>query len=403
MQASILTLELMCTLIISLPWQGLKAGTKKQKYDKISEKKMLTPIEVLCKSFPSEFVSYFHYCRSLRFDDKPDYSYLKRLFRDLFIREGEGQNIVPVCVLLYNVGYSFDYVFDWTILKYPQIGGGSSRGRFSPNHYPYHITTLPPPLKPSGGRPGGVLPPAGLSAERPTGQEIRDRFSGAVEAFSRRHTSGAADLSKQKASEDAAASSKDVGPEFERGRGDSSRNGSVSRKAVVSGTRPSSSGETSELLARTSRLVSSSGRFSTAQKNQSGLESKPSLTRSSAARITREDPLRSFELLSIGTDRRKQNREGGSRKSAKETGESDHSHSGGSFAVVLSLTMQSIPQSAMLFRRRSRIGPMLDCCLSLAVSVIANCFAQEQQHASGRRVLAYSKKIDWDGKRKSGF
>lgn len=30
----------------SLPWQGLKGGTKKQKYDKISEKKMLTPIEV---------------------------------------------------------------------------------------------------------------------------------------------------------------------------------------------------------------------------------------------------------------------------------------------------------------------------------------------------------------------
>jgi hypothetical protein len=31
----------------SLPWQGLKAGTKKQKYDKISEKKMLTPVEVI--------------------------------------------------------------------------------------------------------------------------------------------------------------------------------------------------------------------------------------------------------------------------------------------------------------------------------------------------------------------
>ncbi|KVH94259.1 Protein kinase, ATP binding site-containing protein [Cynara cardunculus var. scolymus] len=72
----------------SLPWQGLKAGNKKQKYDKISEKKMFTPIEVLCKSYPSEFISYFHYCRSLRFEDKPDYSYLKRLFRDLFIREG---------------------------------------------------------------------------------------------------------------------------------------------------------------------------------------------------------------------------------------------------------------------------------------------------------------------------
>ncbi|CAI9285296.1 unnamed protein product [Lactuca saligna] len=34
---------------------------------------------VLCKSYPTEFIQYFHYCRSLRFKDKPDYSYLKRL------------------------------------------------------------------------------------------------------------------------------------------------------------------------------------------------------------------------------------------------------------------------------------------------------------------------------------
>ncbi|KAI5665436.1 hypothetical protein M9H77_15289 [Catharanthus roseus] len=88
----------------SLPWQGLKAGTKKQKYEKISEKKVSTSIEALCRGYPSEFASYFHYCRSLRFDDKPDYAYLKRIFRDLFIREG----------------FQFDYVFDWTILKYQQ-------------------------------------------------------------------------------------------------------------------------------------------------------------------------------------------------------------------------------------------------------------------------------------------
>ena len=114
-----MTLNIICLMVIlylSLPWQGLKAGNKKQKYDRISEKKMLTPVEVtrnllficlmknliiqhllyfirtirntnektfgpsffvnqaLCKSYPSEFVSYFHYCRSLRFEDKPDYS-----------------------------------------------------------------------------------------------------------------------------------------------------------------------------------------------------------------------------------------------------------------------------------------------------------------------------------------
>lgn len=33
----------------ALPWQGLKAATKKQKYEKISEKKMSTPVEALCK------------------------------------------------------------------------------------------------------------------------------------------------------------------------------------------------------------------------------------------------------------------------------------------------------------------------------------------------------------------
>ncbi|XP_019191877.1 PREDICTED: casein kinase 1-like protein 1 isoform X2 [Ipomoea nil] len=88
----------------SLPWQGLKAGTKKQKYEKISEKKVSTSIEALCRGYPTEFASYFHYCRSLRFEDKPDYAYLKRIFRDLFIREG----------------FQFDYVFDWTILKYQQ-------------------------------------------------------------------------------------------------------------------------------------------------------------------------------------------------------------------------------------------------------------------------------------------
>lgn len=43
--ASIFTLP--SVSLASLPWQGLRAGTKKQKYDKISEKKRLTPVEVL--------------------------------------------------------------------------------------------------------------------------------------------------------------------------------------------------------------------------------------------------------------------------------------------------------------------------------------------------------------------
>lgn len=35
-----------------LPWQGLKAATNKQKYEKIGEKKQSTAIDILCDSFP---------------------------------------------------------------------------------------------------------------------------------------------------------------------------------------------------------------------------------------------------------------------------------------------------------------------------------------------------------------
>jgi len=98
----------------SLPWQGLKAQTKKQKYERISEKKLSTPIEVLCKGFPSEFATYLNFCRSLRFDDKPDYTYLRQLFRNLFHREG----------------YTYDYVFDWTVqIQEQRLRGDSSQSR----------------------------------------------------------------------------------------------------------------------------------------------------------------------------------------------------------------------------------------------------------------------------------
>lgn len=94
----------------SLPWQGLKAATKKQKYDRIMEKKMTTPTDLLCRGFPNEFGIFLNYTRALRFDDKPDYSYLRKLFRDLFVREG----------------YQYDYVFDWSVQRTQQDEAGQS-------------------------------------------------------------------------------------------------------------------------------------------------------------------------------------------------------------------------------------------------------------------------------------
>lgn len=82
----------------SLPWQGLKADDKKKKYELISSKKMDTPVEVLCEGLPVEFSRFLTYCKSLHFEDKPDYSYLRKLLKTLFLREG----------------YKYDDVFDWS-------------------------------------------------------------------------------------------------------------------------------------------------------------------------------------------------------------------------------------------------------------------------------------------------
>lgn len=66
----------------SLPWQGLKANTKKQKYQKIMDKKMSVPISRLCDGIPDCLRKYIEYSRSLRYEDKPNYGYLKLLFSD---------------------------------------------------------------------------------------------------------------------------------------------------------------------------------------------------------------------------------------------------------------------------------------------------------------------------------
>jgi len=85
----------------SLPWQGLPAKTKKEKYEKIRDKKLSTSIEQLTKGYPEEFAIYMNYCRSLKFEEKPDIGYLRKLFKDLF----------------YRMGYEYDFVFDWMVKK----------------------------------------------------------------------------------------------------------------------------------------------------------------------------------------------------------------------------------------------------------------------------------------------
>ncbi|KAJ3076511.1 casein kinase I, partial [Podochytrium sp. JEL0797] len=84
----------------SLPWQGMKAATNKQKYEKIGEKKRTVPVQELCHGFPEEFGVYLKYCRDLKFEETPDYDYLRGLFTNVMTR----------------MNLEDDGIFDWMLV-----------------------------------------------------------------------------------------------------------------------------------------------------------------------------------------------------------------------------------------------------------------------------------------------
>ena len=72
-----------------------------EKYEKIMEKKIASPVELLCKGFPKEYALFVNYTRELKFDEKPDYGYLKRLLRTIIDKEK----------------FEIDYMYDWAVKK----------------------------------------------------------------------------------------------------------------------------------------------------------------------------------------------------------------------------------------------------------------------------------------------
>ena len=65
---------------------------------------------------PAEFSTYLSYCRSLRFEEKPNYAYLQDLLKQLFYRER----------------FTYDDRLDWVILKHQQDASRSGSKSKSP-------------------------------------------------------------------------------------------------------------------------------------------------------------------------------------------------------------------------------------------------------------------------------
>lgn len=84
----------------SLPWQGLKGSTKRKRSSNIFNVKSSISLQELCKDIPSEFLLYMKYCRTLRYDQVPDYNLLRNLFIELFKSKQ----------------YTLNYIYDWNLI-----------------------------------------------------------------------------------------------------------------------------------------------------------------------------------------------------------------------------------------------------------------------------------------------
>jgi casein kinase 1 len=65
----------------TLPWQGQVLKDPKRKYDRIKQLKYDIKLEDLCRDLPIELAKFIQYARDMKFEDKPDYNYLRGLLR----------------------------------------------------------------------------------------------------------------------------------------------------------------------------------------------------------------------------------------------------------------------------------------------------------------------------------
>jgi serine/threonine protein kinase len=75
----------------SLPWQGIQAGTKGERYELIKRKKISYPVEELCRHCPDEFKNLVIYVRGLSFMSTPNYAHMRALLRQVYVRKGFGK------------------------------------------------------------------------------------------------------------------------------------------------------------------------------------------------------------------------------------------------------------------------------------------------------------------------
>ncbi|OJI82600.1 hypothetical protein ASPTUDRAFT_56635 [Aspergillus tubingensis CBS 134.48] len=89
----------------TLPWSNMTTtiGGQSPEQQMGSKKRRIT-LDELCEDLPAVFKQYFEHVRSLRYNQRPNYSKLRQRFAAEFKRQG----------------FSHDYVFDWTEKRFKE-------------------------------------------------------------------------------------------------------------------------------------------------------------------------------------------------------------------------------------------------------------------------------------------
>ena len=72
-----------------LPWQGKVNSNPKKRYDDIKKLKVNIKLAELCQNLPKECIKFIQYARDMKFEDKPNYKYLKDLLKKMAARIGQ--------------------------------------------------------------------------------------------------------------------------------------------------------------------------------------------------------------------------------------------------------------------------------------------------------------------------
>ena len=72
-----------------LPWQGMVNSNPKKKYDDIKKLKIDVKLPDLCRDLPKECIKFIQYARDMKFEDKPNYKYLRDLLKKMATKNGQ--------------------------------------------------------------------------------------------------------------------------------------------------------------------------------------------------------------------------------------------------------------------------------------------------------------------------